>query len=42
MQRARGLADVVDVSGRALDVEAGGIVRQRLMNDGCRWRVKDG
>jgi hypothetical protein len=33
MQRARGLADVVHISGRALDMQAHGIVRQRLVND---------
>ena len=33
MQRARGLADVVDIVRRALDVQNGGIMRQRLMND---------
>ena len=41
MQRARGLADVVDISRRALDVQAGGIVRQRLVNDRGRGRVED-
>ena len=33
MQRARRLADVVDIGRRALDVQAGGIMRQRLVND---------
>ena len=42
MQRARGLADVVDVSRRALDMQARGIVRQRLMNHCGRARVEDG
>ena len=42
MQRARGLADVIDVSRRALDMQARGIVRQRLMNDCGRRRVDDG
>ena len=42
MQRARGLANVVDVSRRALDMQARGIVRQRLMNDRGRGRVEDG
>ena len=42
MQRARGLPNVVDVSRRALDMQAGGIVRQRLMNDRGRGRVEDG
>ena len=42
MQRARGLANVVDVSRRALDMQARGIMRQRLMNDRGRGRVEDG
>ena len=33
MQRACGLADVIDIVRRALDVQPGGIVRQRLMDD---------
>ena len=41
MQRARGLADVVDISRRALDVQTGGIMRQRLVNDRGRGRVED-
>jgi hypothetical protein len=40
MQRARRLADVIDVSRRALDVQASGIVRQRLMNHCGRVRVE--
>ena len=40
MQRARGLADVVDISRRALDMQAGGIMRQRLMNDRGRRRAR--
>src|SRR5208283_2613815 len=33
MQRARGLADIVDIVRRALNVQTRGIVRQRLMDD---------
>ena len=33
MQRSRGLADVVDIGRRALNMQAGGIVRQRLVDD---------
>ncbi len=36
MQRARGLADIVDIVRRALNVQTRGIVRQRLMDDGGR------
>ena len=42
MQRARGLANVVDVSRRALDMQARGIMRQRLVNHRGRGRVEDG
>ncbi len=41
MQSARGLANVVDVSRRALDMQARGIMRQRLMNHRGRGRVED-
>ena len=42
MQRARGLADVVDVGRCALNVQARGIMRQRLVNDRGRGRFEDG
>ncbi len=42
MQRARGLADVVDISRRALNMETGGIMGQRFVNDRGRGRVEDG
>jgi hypothetical protein len=38
MQCARGLANIVDIVRRALDVKTRGIVRQWLMNDGGRER----
>ena len=41
MQCARGLANVVDVSRRALDMQARGIMRQRLMNHCGRGRVEN-
>ena len=42
MQRARGLADVVDISRGALNVQTGGIMRQRFVNDCGRGRFEDG
>jgi hypothetical protein len=41
MQRARRLANVIDVSRRALDMQARGIMWQRLVNDGGRGRIED-
>jgi hypothetical protein len=41
MQRTRRLADVVNISRRALDMQARGIMWQRLVNDGGRGRIED-
>ena len=42
MQRARGLADVVDIGRCALNMQARGIMRQRFVNDRGRGRFEDG